>query len=289
MKKCTQCTYIFDNLEWKCPNCQYSPSLINGYLSFAPELIKNVKSYDPIFFARLAKLEAKNFWFRSRNRLIIWGINNYFPNIKNFLEIGCGTGFVLYGLEQSFPELQLSGSEIFPQGLEFASQRLNRTQLFQMDALHIPFQDEFDGIGAFDVLEHLQEDYLVLRQMHQALKPQGSLILTMPQHPWLWSQADDHACHVRRYQSQDLKRKVQEAGFKVVKMTSFISLLLPLMIFSRFSQRQEKENYDPLNEFKISSWLNVTLEHVLSIERKMIQSGVSFPWGGSLLLLAKKI
>ncbi|MTJ21033.1 class I SAM-dependent methyltransferase [Dolichospermum sp. UHCC 0352] len=289
MKKCNECAYIFDNQEWKCPNCQYNPNLINGYLSFAPEIIDKVESYDPIFFAKLAKVEAKNFWFRSRNRLIISAIKKFFPNQKNFLEIGCGTGFVLSGLEKSFSQLQLSGSEIFTQGLEFASQRLNRTQLFQMDALHIPFQDEFDGIGAFDVLEHIQEDHVVLGQIYQALKPQGSLILTVPQHPWLWSQADDYAFHVRRYQSQDLKRKVQQAGFKIVTMTSFVSLLLPLMILSRFSQRREKKNYDPLNEFKISSWLNVTLEFILSIERQMIQSGVSFPWGGSLLLVAIKI
>jgi SAM-dependent methyltransferase len=289
MKKCNKCAYIFDSQQWICPNCQYNPNLINGYLSFAPEIIDKVESYDPIFFAKLAKVEAKNFWFRSRNRLIIWAIKKFFPNQKNFLEIGCGTGFVLSGLEKSFSQLQLSGSEIFTQGLEFASQRLNRTQLFQIDALHIPFQDEFDGIGAFDVLEHIKEDHLVLGQIYQALKPQGSLILTVPQHPWLWSQADDHASHVRRYQSQELKKKVQQAGFKIVKITSFVSLLLPLMMVSRFSQRQEKENYDPLNEFKISSWLNATLELILSMERQMIQRGVSFPWGGSLLLIAQKI
>jgi len=288
MKKCPKCSNLFNSQQWQCPKCEYSPKLVNDYLAFAPEIIDQVESYDPVFFDQLAQLEARNFWFRSRNCLIIWAIKKYFSHFDNFLEIGCGTGYVLSGIESSFPQLKLSGSEIFTQGLEIASQRLSHTQLFQMDALNIPFENEFDGIGIFDVLEHIEADYLVLEQIHQALKPEGNFILTVPQHPWLWSQADDHACHVRRYQSQDLKKKVQQAGFKIVKITSFVSLLLPLMMVSRFSQRQEKENYDPLNEFKISSWLNATLELILSIERQMIQRGVSFPWGGSLLLVAQK-
>jgi SAM-dependent methyltransferase len=288
MKKCNQCSNIFNTLIWLCPKCQYNPNLIDGYLTFAPEIEDHISSYDPVFFAQLAQLEAKNFWFRSRNRLIIWAIKNFFSRLENFLEIGCGTGYVLSGIETSFPHLELSGSEIFTQGLEFASQRLSHTQLFQMDALNVPFENEFDGIGSFDVLEHIEADYLVLEQIYQALKPEGNLILTVPQHPWLWSQADDYACHVRRYQSQELKRKVQQAGFKIVKMTSFISLLLPLMTLSRFSQRQKKENYDPLNEFKISAWLNGTLERILLIELQMIKRGVSFSWGGSLLLVAQK-
>ena len=289
MKKCPQCSNLFNSQKWQCPKCEYTPMTINGYLAFSPEIIDHVESYDPVFFAQLAKLEAKNFWFRSRNRLIIWAIKKYFSRLDNFLEIGCGTGYVLSGIEGSFPHLKLLGSEIFTQGLEFASQRLSHTQLFQMDALSVPFKSEFDGIGLFDVLEHIQPDYLALEQIYQALNPEGNLILTVPQHPWLWSQADDHACHVRRYQSQELKNKVQQAGFKIVKMTSFVSFLLPLMMLSRFSQRQERKNYDPLNEFKMSYLLNATLERILSVERQMIKGGVSFPWGGSLLLVAQKM
>lgn len=288
MKKCLKCSNLFNNQQWQCPQCKYSPNLVDGYLAFASEIIDHVDSYDPVFFSKLAHLEVENFWFRSRNRLIIWAINKFLPQITNFLEIGCGTGYVLFGIEEYFPDLQLSGSEIFTQGLEFASQRLQRTYLFQMDILNIPFDSEFDGIGVFDVLEHIKADTLALEQIYQALKPKGSIILTVPQHTWLWSQADDYACHVRRYQSQELKRKVQQAGFKIIKMTSFVSLLLPLMVLSRFSQQQKKENYDPFNEFKINPYLNIIFEHILSVERQMIKRGMSFPWGGSLLLVAQK-
>src|SRR5690606_22871969 len=116
-----------------------------------------------------------------------------------FLEIGCGTGFVLSGVADAFPAVRLFGSEIFTAGLEFAARRQPSVNFMQMDARSLPFLDEFDVIGAFDVLEHIVEDGQVLAQMREALKPNGIILLTVPQHEWLWSPVDEFACHVRRY------------------------------------------------------------------------------------------
>jgi ubiquinone/menaquinone biosynthesis C-methylase UbiE len=276
-------------LDWICPYCGYTPQRIEGSLAFAPELAQVSEGFESNFFEQLARLEAKNFWFRSRNRLIIWALEHYFPQAKNLLEIGCGTGFVLSGIEQAFPELILKGSEIFTTGLGFAAQRLSKVELFQMDARKIPFESEFDVIGAFDVLEHIQEDTTVLREMHRAVHQRGGILLTVPQHPWLWSQADDYAHHVRRYRAKELKAKVEHAGFKVVKIASFVSLLLPLMLLSRLQQQRPNPDYDATSELRISGWMNAILENVLSAERALIQGGISFPAGGSLLLVAQKM
>ncbi|MGH7738652.1 MAG: class I SAM-dependent methyltransferase, partial [bacterium] len=108
-----------------------------------------------------------------------------------FFEIGCGTGFVLQALERETAGLELFGSEIHLEGLRYARERLARTELFQMDAQHIPFRNEFGGIGLFDVLEHIADDQAVLRQVHQALVPGGGLVVTVPQHAFLWSRVDE--------------------------------------------------------------------------------------------------
>ena len=86
---------------------------------------------------------------------------------------------------------------------------------------------EFDAIGAFDVLEHIVDDEMVLRETNKALKSGGGLLLTVPQHQFLWSAADESARHVRRYSSRDLREKVERAGFKVIRMTSFVSFCYP--------------------------------------------------------------
>lgn len=259
----------------------------SGFLSFAPELASNEGFRDDLF-AELARLEAKNFWFRARNRLIQWVLRRYFPAAQNFLEVGCGTGFVLAGVATALPRLKLFGSEISSAGLVHAARRVPGAGLFQMDARAIPFRDEFDVIGAFDVLEHIHEDDAVLREMYCAVRPGGGIVLTVPQHAFLWSQADAHACHVRRYAARDLTAKVEAAGFRVERMTSFVSLLLPLMMAARMRQPLANESYDPLAELKIGGVMNAVLEKIMGVERLAIRAGLNFPMGGSLLLVARK-
>lgn len=241
------------------------------------------------YFKELAQLEEKNFWFCARNNLLIWALATYFPKVQDFLEIGCGTGFVLQGLQEAFPGVTFHGSELFNEGLAFAKTRLKNANFFQMDARDIPPHYQFDVIGSFDVLEHIEEDRLVLRQMYQALRVDGGLVLTVPQHPFLWSQQDVAACHVRRYKASELKEKVTAAGFTVVECISFMSLLFPVLCLSRFLKRTSKNpDYNPMKELQLPSWVNTIFKKILNIENYLIQSGLTFPFGGSLLLIAKK-
>lgn len=288
VRLCIECGKSFDGQDLKCPFCQHEPQRLGGHLAFAPKLAEDNEGFNPENFVTLFNLEASNFWFRARNRLIVWALQRYFPEARNFLEIGCGTGFVLSGIRDALPSLTLSGSEIFCAGLLFAAQRLPGVELFQMDARRIPFREEFDVIGAFDVLEHVKEDEEVLSQMYQATRKGGGILITVPHHPFLWSASDDFARHVRRYKTRELRDKVKRAGFDVLRITSFVSLLLPLLVLSRFKQRFDSKEFDPSSEFNISSLVNNTLERMLDGERTMIRAGVSFPAGGSLLLVARR-
>lgn len=262
--------------------------MLAGHLTFAPELDENSEGFDASYFGRLAKLEPGSFWFRSRNRLLCWALEHYFPDATNFLEIGCGTGFVLAGIRKALPWLTLAGGEVFSAGLRLAADRLPGVDLFQMDARQIPFENEFDVIGAFDVLEHIRDDELVLSQMYRAVRQGGGILLAVPQHSFLWSRIDEYSRHIRRYSLSELKAKVERAGFKTLRTTSFVSLLLPLMLIARLKQRLTNNELDPAAEFNLSIPGNFLLECIMNIERTMIRLGVVFPAGGSLLLVAKK-
>jgi SAM-dependent methyltransferase len=288
MRICCNCGTSFDHVSWQCPVCFYEPKGLGGHLAFAPELAEKSEGFDASYFGRLAELEPGSFWFRSRNRLLCWALKHYFPDAKDFLEIGCGTGFVLAGIRRELPRLILRGSEVFAAGLSLAADRLPGVDLFQMDARQIPFESEFDAVGAFDVLEHIRDDQLVLSQMHRAVRKGGGILLTVPQHSFLWSEVDEYSRHVRRYSMSELKAKVERVGFKTLRATSFVSLLLPLMLIARLKPRFANREFDPAAEFKLSPSANYLLECVMDVERAMIRLGVSFPAGGSLLLVAKK-
>ncbi|MCL5036303.1 MAG: class I SAM-dependent methyltransferase [Chloroflexi bacterium] len=287
MKVCISCGTEFESPGWECPSCNYSPPETNGFPVFSPETEEKFKGFDTGDFEILYKFEAGNFWFRNRNKIIILALKKYFPETKSFLEIGCGTGFVLSGIEKSFPSLALSGSDIFREGLSYASRRVEKACLLQMDARDIPFKEEFDVIGAFDVLEHIDEDELALSQIYKAVKQGGGIIITVPQHKFLWSYADEYACHVRRYESSELKRKVEDAGFEVIHSSSFVSLLLPLMFISR-KMKKNPGKHDPLSELKTGGFTGFVLERILDLERALIRSGIKFPYGGSLLIIGRK-
>ena len=245
--------------------------------------------YDPDFFDKLAELEGNSFLFRSRNDLIVWALRHHFPNALNFFEVGCGTGFVLSGIKKAIPRLALSGSDIYTEGLDYARGRVKDAELFQMDARELPFKDEFDIMGAFDILEHIEDDSLVLSQIYQAAKKGGGIILTVPQHKFLLSQADRSARHVRRYTAWELRGKVKNAGFKVTDTFSFLSLLLPIMAIARLKNRKSNKRYSILDELKPGGFANAAFGKVLDLERGLIQRGVRLPFGGSLFLIAHKI
>ena len=290
MKRCLVCGAGYASSMRNCPKCQSGPDLLNGFDSFAPALAHDGGGFKSDYFSELARLEENNFWFQSRNQLILWAIGKFAPNFQSMLEIGCGTAYVLSGVAKKFPHATLSGSEIFLAGLGFAAARLPAVKFMQMDARELPFVNEFDVVGAFDVVEHIKEDEKVLSQIHAALKPDGIVLLTVPQHQWLWSAADDYAFHERRYAAADLHKKVQAAGFQLLRSTSFVTVLLPAMMVSRFSQKDTGvENFDATAELKISRWLNRLFLSILNFERTLIQTGLNFPVGGSRLIVAKKI
>jgi SAM-dependent methyltransferase len=287
MNRCPKCDARIA-LQPACPVCGFEPSVIAGFSAYAPDLARSAPGFDPAYYQTLAELEAGNFWFIARNELITWAFSKFFSNTHSYLEIGCGTGFVLAGISAAFPELTIHGSEIFVEGLGFAARRVPRARLFQMDACTIPFEDSYDVIGAFDVLEHIEDDRRVLDQIRRALKPGGGLILTVPQHPWLWSVQDKIAHHVRRYAQDELQEKIESSGFDILWTSSFVSLLLPAMALSRALRRTQTREVDPLSEFRIPRWMNSTFLQIMRVEIALLRSGLKFPIGGSRILIARR-
>jgi len=246
------------------------------------------EGFDPELFDALYQIEPNHFWFGARNQMIISTLQRYFPSFTDLMEIGCGTGYVLAAIEAHFPAASLTGTDYFAEGLTYAARRVQRAQLHQLDARNIDYEQHFDVIGMFDVLEHIDEDEQVLQQVYKACRPGGGILVTVPQHPFLWSQFDERSSHARRYTRTQISERIVRAGFTLQRVTSFNSLTLPLMLAARLRNSRGQASYNILNDFKVNPTINQFLMHVLRLERQIIQAGVSFPAGGSLLVVAKR-
>ncbi len=287
MKLCIACG-IAAAEDDACSSCGHSSPVVAGIVHHAPEMARSGEGFRPEYFEELARLEAENFWFRARNDIVIHAIRRCFGTPRSMLEIGCGTGFVLSAVSRAFPDTRLWGSELFPEGLAEAAKRLPGVRLMQMDARRIPYRNEFDLIGAFDVLEHIEEDEAVLAAVRDALKPRGGVIFAVPQHPWLWSRSDDYACHVRRYRPGELEGKLRGAGFEVIYATSFVTLLFPILVTARLRARASNDAADPCDELRLGRTTNALLYSVMRAEHALLRTGVRFPFGGSRLVCATK-
>ncbi len=288
MQRCVACDHLFAGSGWACPLCGYTPKTEAGFPCFAPQLAHENSDYDPRHFPLLVTLEDKSFWFQARNRLIVWALQRYFSRPERIMEVGVGTGFVMRALARAFPGAALHGSDIHVEGLRLAAQRLNGcAELIQMDVRRIPFRDHFDVICACDVLEHIREDEAVLGEMFRALRRGGGIVVTVPQHRFLWGPADEAACHVRRYGTAELAEKARTAGFEVVFKTSFISLLLPALYWSRLRSRRSGV-YDLAQEHSTHPAVNALMGGLTAVEFRLIRAGIAFPAGGSQLVVAMR-
>jgi SAM-dependent methyltransferase len=272
---------------WKCINCGSDVPQVDGIPLFAPNLADTISGFDPRAFEELARLEDEHFWFIARNQLITGLAEKFFPAARRFLEVGCGTGYVLRALASSRTWDRLVGSELHPSGLAYARRRLPpNAELVQMDARDIPAEAVFDLCGAFDVIEHIAEDEVVLRSMRAATLTGGGAIIAVPQHPMLWSRADETAHHQRRYRRGELEEKLRRCGFEVIFSSSFNSLLLPLIAASRLIGREREED---VYEFSVPPVIARVLLATLRAEVWMTLKGAGWPAGGSRVVVARAV
>lgn len=293
MKVCIKCENKIYTDSWECSSCGWVPDSHDGFPLLAPELANGGMDFPIGRHDQLAQIEDKNFWFISRNKLLIYFLDKYFPCAESLLEIGCGTGFVLSGLFRHRSDMNFFGAEAYTTGLKHAKKRMPKAVFAQMDVCNIPFVEEFDIIGAFDLLEHIADDWTALREMHKALKSGGGIMITVPQHPWLWSNTDEKAGHKRRYTRKELSKKIKEAGFDIIMTTSFLFLLFPFIMAIRLLKNYSE--YSPTRDdhkvqagLRLADSVNAIFIKACDLERAFIQLGFSMPFGGSLVCIAKK-
>lgn len=255
-----------------------------------------VGGYDPSFFEQLALVEDQHFWFQARNCLIFELVKRISSGLKPgylVLEVGCGNGNVLRVLQKACPEGMVVGLELWFDGLLFARRRSDAF-VVQGDVRSCPFSKQFDLIGMFDVLEHIQEDQETLLSLWKQLAPGGRLLLTVPAHQFLWSYFDEAAHHCRRYSAVELRKKLTATGFEVEFQGQFMACIFPVVwIFRKIGGLRQRPNSTDARklaseEFRLVPVANGILTLLLKLEARWLASRRSLPIGTSFVAIARK-
>lgn len=236
----------------------------------------------------MAEVEEQHWWFASRRAIVERFIARLdLPEDAALLEPGCGTG-------GNFAMLARHG-RVFAMDAETDALRFATALGIAEVACgslpdRIPFGvQDFDLILMSDVLEHLDDDVAALRALKSRLKPQGSMLVTVPAMQWLWSGHDQAHHHRRRYSATTLRSVAQAGGLDVVYVGYFNFILFPIVAAVRLTERlmnREKASQASKYTTMPSRPVNTILRRVFSSERHLLEV-MRMPFGISLLMLAR--
>lgn len=236
------------------------------------------------YAASYVQLWQTHWWWVSRHQFItrqLQQLREQDHEIRDgkILDIGCAGGVAfdtwsqfgsVYGIE---PDAELCGA------VPKWSERV--TNMPFEEGLDYP-ETDFDIILMLDVLEHLEDDAGALREIRRRLRPGGSLILTVPAMPVLWSQHDVINKHFRRYTKSTLQKVIHNAGLKVESLHPLFTWSVPLLFLRKLVPARSYEVKTP------GKLVNQSFLQITRIENT-IRNILDVPWGSSLFCIAKSV
>jgi SAM-dependent methyltransferase len=234
--------------------------------------------------AEILMQSDRHWWFRSKAAFVATALRRTAstPPTGFLVDVGAGSGGVTAMLGWDPAHIVIvEGNEV----LVANAHRRYGLHGVRATVDHLPVADgRADVVCFLDVLEHLRDPSHALDEAMRALRPGGRVVINVPAHEWLWSDADVFLGHVRRYTRPALRKLVANAGFSPRILTHVFSwLVVPVWLTRRARGRKGPE----LGLDRTSRLIDGAAGALTLIERTLV-GRVSVPFGTSLLCVAEK-
>jgi SAM-dependent methyltransferase len=243
------------------------------------------------FYAEYREVEDRHWWFIGRRAILLALIAQNIPapvaGTRRLLDIGCGTGTMLGHLAR-FGEVQ--GIDSDAEAVQYCKER-GFKNVQQWAEPPFPFEDgSFDVVSALDVIEHADDDLGLLAEMRRLLRSGGLAVVTVPAYRFLWGPHDDINLHKRRYTAPELRRRLDSAGLKIVRLTYFNTMFFPAIAGLRLARKLRGGPPQPKSDFTLTKpgTANNILGRLFAVEAPVLKR-VNLPFGVSILALAVKL
>jgi SAM-dependent methyltransferase len=229
----------------------------------------------------LVQSDTEHWWFANKSAFVSDALAAHVDMGGVLMDLGAGAGGVTATLRWPV------ASKIAVEGLFSALAEGRRRHGFTGVAAlgdRLPFPAGVaQVVTLLDVIEHMADPVPALKEARRILRPDGSLVVTVPAHQWLWSEADEFLGHHRRYNRSSLRRELVQSGFDVVTLTHIFSwLVLPVYLRRRARSGADDQlglgANGPLVS-RLGTWLS-------SMERPVV-ARASLPVGTSVLAVAR--
>jgi SAM-dependent methyltransferase len=250
----------------------------------------------PAHLVEMASRESTHWWYVGlRDLLVRLATSNRIelPERPRVLDAGCGAGANLLALRDALSPSYLAGFDLSPFCVEHAQGVCPEADVYVSDLaapeLH---RDDFDLVVSCDVCSVVGFEASVngLQTLAEALAPGGWLILHLPAYAWLFSEHDRAVGHTERFELRQIKAMLRDLGLQVQLATHRMCLLFPGVVLRRLpsllglsSRRVQQSDLD-----KHPSWANGPLTSIVCRENALTVQGVRWPFGSSILAVARK-
>lgn len=207
------------------------------------------------------------------NRWIVSLFKGYYG--KDILEVGSGLG----GLSQHLPKTGITLSDI-QDGYLSHLKKLFDYKILKLDIekeAPIHLNNSFDTIFSSNVFEHIKDDGGAMKNCKRLLKKNGKLLLFVPARPEIYGSLDKSMGHYRRYTKDELTRKVERVGFKIIKVR-YVNFLGYFSWWLR-GKFPGKSNTDSVT---------AKIFDILIVPFLYLEKYISIPFGQSLMLIAER-
>jgi hypothetical protein len=135
---------------------------------------------------------------------------------------------------------------------------------------------------------NVADDVQALEEFCRVIRPGGTLFLRLPAFDWLYSDHDKIVHTRHRYTAGEVRKKVAQAGFQVLRVSYANSLLFPLAVATRFMQQLSRSGKPPCSDVQaVPPLINRALLSILTLEFRLLRVA-DLPTGLSVLCIAQK-
>jgi SAM-dependent methyltransferase len=186
---------------------------------------------------------------------------------KVVLEVGCSNGRLINSIKKKI-DYKYIGSDAVKNKILLLSKKYEDVPFLIFDLLKNPFKKSIcNTLVMLNVLEHIENDNLALLEANKLLKENGILILEVPSGKFLYDDYDKKLLHYRRYQMNELVKKIENAGFEIEYKTHLGFIIFPVFAVVKLFNKIFKSKNIVTEQANASS--NILLKILLSIEKKI--------------------
>ncbi len=234
------------------------------------------------------QVEDHHWWYIGMQRITTRLVSRFYPDRRdlNILDAGCGTGAAMTYLS---PFGRVAGVDYSSLALSYCRKRF-LCCLSQASVTVLPFQaSTFDLVVCFDVLYHkaVADVDRALCEFLRVLRPGGRLFLRVPAYNWLRGHHDQMVHTVRRFTRRQLRIALETANFTIEKLSYANSLLFPLALAKRLSERVVPAGGTGSDIGVNANWQDSLFSRFLFAEARWLVRG-TLPFGLTVIAVARR-